>query len=71
MLHDKCGGKLSVIESYQQERKNSLRITRYRKCRKCGAVLHSVEQIPGAVIEMTYKHRNYQPEVTYDKDRED
>ena len=70
MIHNNCGGKLTVIESFQQERK-CLQIVRYRKCRKCGVVLHSIEQIPGAVMEVGYKHRNYQPEVTYDRDRKD
>lgn len=59
MIHKDCGGKLTVIESFQQERKNSLVITRYRKCKKCGVVLHSTEQIAGAVMEQKYKHRNY------------
>jgi len=70
MIHKDCGGKLTVIESFQQERK-CLQIVRYRKCRKCGVILHSIEQIPGAVMEVGYKHRNYKPEDKYDKDRED
>lgn len=59
MKHSDCGGKLNVIESFQKEKGNGLWIVRYRKCKKCGAVLHSVEQVPGAKMDNEYKHRNY------------
>ena len=46
VLHKDCGGKLRVLNSTQFQDDRGLKISRFRKCEKCGANVISIETIP-------------------------
>lgn len=57
MLHCNCGGKLTVIESFQMQLENGVKIYRVRKCLNCGVRLGSKEFIQDSTVSDAYKHK--------------
>ena len=56
MLCSNCGGKLSVIDSFQIPQDDGIKIERIRKCPNCKERIISFEIIKGACIEKGYIH---------------
>lgn len=56
MICRNCGGKLTVIESSQDEVENDVVIYRIRKCKCCGKRIESFEVVEDTKVPEDYKH---------------
>ena len=61
----KCGGKLTVIDSFQIPTGGGVKVERVRRCVSCNTKIVSYEVVKSATIDKGYLHnrRNYSSET--------